>query len=186
MIKTGIFSGSFNPIHIGHLALANWLCEYEELDEVWFVVTPQNPLKKQEDLMDDHLRLVMVEAAIQGYAKFKISSIEYNLPKPSYTIDTLEALEKKYPDHSFHLIIGADNWHLISRWKEYQKILTNYPVWIYPRAGYEVVIPADYPFVRQVYAPLMEISSTFIRTSFQQGKDVRFFLPEAIRHIFRV
>lgn len=181
-LNTGIFSGSFNPVHIGHLALANWLCEFAGLDEVWFVITPHNPLKDRNNLMDDRLRYELVEASIAGYPKFKASDFEFSLPQPTYTIDTLRALEKTYPDRQFHFIMGADNWALIRRWKESDRLIANYPILIYPRKGYEIHIPSDIPSIRKVDAPLMEISSTFIRESLKAGKDVRFFLPEAIRN----
>ncbi len=183
--RTGIFSGSFNPIHIGHLALANWLCEFEGLDEIWFLITPQNPLKKQTELMDDNLRLEMARAAVADYPKFKVSDFEFSLPKPSYTIDTLDALKAAYPGRDFFFIMGADNWESIHKWKEHPRLLREYPILVYPRKGFHTHIPPGYPGVRTVQAPLMEISSTFIRDACQAGKDVRFFLPEGVRPFFK-
>lgn len=179
-LKTGIFSGSFNPVHIGHLALANYLCEFEGLDEVWFVVTPHNPLKEREKLMDDNLRLEMVRIAIDGYSRFRVSDIEFHLPRPSYTIDTLQALNAAYPERSFYFIMGADNWENISRWKDSEVLLHNYSFLVYPRHGHAISIPDTYPNVRAVHAPLIEISSTFIRHALREGKDIRFFLPAGI------
>ncbi|WP_293670835.1 nicotinate (nicotinamide) nucleotide adenylyltransferase [uncultured Parabacteroides sp.] len=181
--KTGIYSGSFNPVHIGHLALANWLCEFTELDELWFLITPHNPLKTKDELMDDQLRLELVKKAIAGYPKFQASDFEFSLPQPTYTVNTLRALEKSYPDREFYFIMGADNWKYITRWVEYETILSNYPIFIYPRKGFDVEIPERYPHIRLVEAPLIEISSSFIRQAYEAGKDVRFFLPEAIRNL---
>ena len=178
--KIGIFCGSFNPIHIGHLALANYLCEFDGLDEVWFMVTPQNPIKKSTELWADDFRLRLVKLAIDGYAKFKASDFEFHLPKPSYTINTLQKLEEAYPDAQLHLIIGSDNWQLFPRWKQSEDIIANYPILIYPRPGYEVDANELPEKVRLTEAPTFEISSTFIRHSLKEGKDIRFMLPSHV------
>lgn len=185
-MKTGIFSGSFNPIHIGHLALANWICEFCDIDELWFLVSPQNPLKKNQVLIDQEKRLQMVKASIAGYPKFKASDFEFSLPCPSYTIDTLYALRKKYPERTFHLVIGADNWQNISMWKDSETLVSEFPIIIYPRKDYSISIPEKYTHIKKVDAPLLEISSTFIRQSLEAGKDIRYFLPEAIRSLHTI
>ena len=177
MKKTGIFGGSYNPIHIGHLALANYLCEYGDLDEIWFMVSPQNPFKAHSsDLWDDQLRLELVRLAVEEYPKFHASDFEFHLPRPSYMVNTLEKLREAHPDREFTLIIGADNWASFPRWKDADIIMANHPLIIYPRPDYEIdesTLPAN---VRLVNTPLLEVSSTFIRESLAQGKDVRYFL----------
>jgi nicotinate-nucleotide adenylyltransferase len=179
-IPTGIFGGSFNPIHIGHLALANYLCEYSSLQEVWFMVSPHNPLKTQSDLWDDTLRLDLVRRAVADYPHFQASDFEFHLPRPSYMIHTLDALQKAYPDRKFTLIIGADNWQLFPKWHQYQEILERHHVMIYPRLGYEVDAASLPRNVELVETPLIEVSSTFIREALKQGKDVRYFLHPAV------
>ncbi|MDR2470459.1 MAG: nicotinate-nucleotide adenylyltransferase [Tannerella sp.] len=182
MKTVGIFSGSFNPVHIGHLALANWLCEYDDMDEIWFLVTPRNPLKQSDGLIDFRQRFDWVKQAVSGYPRFRVSDIEATMPAPSYTVRTLRKLQSTCPDCLFHLILGADNWMMIDQWKDSRTLLDEFPVRIYPRKGYEPVIPDDLPQVRKVDAPLMEISSSFIREAIKNGKDIRFFLPEALRN----
>ena len=155
--KTGIFSGSFNPIHIGHLALANYLCEYEGLDEIWFMVSPQNPLKAQEKLWNDELRLELVKLSISDYPRFQASDFEFHLPRPSYSVYTLEKLREAFPDREFYII------------KENQ-------ILIYPRPGFPVKEEELPETVRLVHSPVFEISSTFIREALDAGKDVRYFV----------
>ena len=179
-MKTGIFSGSFNPVHIGHLALANYLCEYEGLDEVWFLVTPHNPLKEEDELMDDAFRLKLVQLAIEGYPKFKASDIEFNLSRPSYTIHTLDKLKETYPDREFYFIIGSDNWERFGYWYQSERIIKENQILIYPRPGFPVKEEELPETVRLVHSPVFEISSTFIREALDAGKDVRYFVhPKA-------
>ena len=179
MKEIAIFSGSFNPIHAGHLMLASYMCEFTSVEEVWLVVSPHNPLKETGELLDDHLRLEMVHAAVAPYRKLKVSDVEFHLPRPSYTIDTLDYLTAQHPGTRFSLIIGGDNWNQLPLWKEYERLLKSYPMLIYPRPGEEVVIPeALRESVQLVDAPLLEISSTFIRRSIREGKEMRAFLPE--------
>ena len=174
----GIFGGSFNPIHIGHLALANYLCEWGWVDEVWFLVSPHNPLKDRGDLWPDEQRLRLVERAIEGYAKFRASDFEFHLPRPSYMVNTLRALREAYPEHDFFLIIGSDNWDAFPRWYKHDELLAENRLLVYPRPGYpvdEASLPGN---VTLVEAPLLDISSTFIRQALGEGKDVRFFMPD--------
>lgn len=179
--QIGIFSGSFNPVHTGHLILASYICEFTDLDEVWFVVSPQNPLKEAVDLLDDALRLEMVRLALEEFDRITVSDVEFQMPRPSYTIDTLTKLTDEHPDKEFTLIIGGDNWRQFCKWKSYEQLLERYRVIIYPRLGEEVTIPdALSSSVRLVEAPIVEVSSTFIRESIRNGKDMRAFLPPKV------
>lgn len=178
-MKIGIFPGSFNPVHIGHLALANHICVNEFYDEIWFLVTPQNPLKGKSEIISQELRLKFVEDSIQGFDRFKTCTIEWDMPKPTYTINTLQKLKIMYPEDSFELIIGSDNWEVFHRWKDYQRILNNFKVLVYPRRGSNR--PSFFhPNARFCKAPMLEISSSYIRKNLREGKDIRFFLSKGI------
>ncbi len=176
-MNTGLFFGSFNPIHIGHLAIANYMLEFGKLDEIWLIVSPHNPLKKEETLLDENERLKMVQMALSNDSKIKASAIEFNLPKPSYTIDTLNFLSGNYPDKQFKIILGTDNFESFDQWKSYKEILTNYDILVYPRAGHGIGEYKKYKNISLINAPLMEISSSFIRDSLQKGKKIKYFLP---------
>ena len=178
MKKVGIYSGSFNPIHHGHVMLANYLVEFSDLDELWFVVSPQNPLKKKEDLLDDDERLKMLQLALGDDSRFHVCDIEMHLPTPSYTINTLTALSEQYPDYEFVFICGMDSLQNFPNWREYQKILDNFRLLVFPRAGYDGGELTHHPNVTVVETPIIEISSTFIRDCVKNGKDVRHFMPE--------
>jgi nicotinate-nucleotide adenylyltransferase len=181
-MKIGLYFGSFNPIHIGHLVIANHLAEYSDLDQVWFVVTPHNPFKKKSSLLDNYQRLEMVYRATKDYTKLKPSDIEFNLPQPNYTINTLAHLEKKYPDHKFALIMGEDNLKSFHKWKNYDVILENHHIYVYPRiSDNKVETQFDgHKKIHVVDAPIMELSSTFIRKSIKSGKNVKPMLPEFV------
>lgn len=180
-MNIGIFSGSFNPIHIGHLMLANYIVEYTDIKQVWFLVSPHNPLKQEGVLSDEYIRLEMAKLALENYRKLRVSDFEFHLPKPSYTINTLDALKEKYPEHDFTLIIGADNWVVFESWREYEKILANYRIKIYPRLGSHTEIPDKWKHsVEVVNSPIVDISSTFVRDSIEAGKNMRAFLPERV------
>ncbi len=179
--QIGIFSGSFNPIHVGHMMLANYMQQFTYLDEVWIVVTPQNPLKKLSELLDDDVRLVMTKLATDNYDNLNVCDIEFKMPIPSYTIDTLHQLSSQYTDCEFTLIIGGDNWENFHKWKDYQTILKEYKIIIYPRLGDNIEIEERYKdTVMLERAPIVEVSSTFIRKSLHEGKEVRAFVPEKV------
>ncbi|MFN5181735.1 MAG: nicotinate (nicotinamide) nucleotide adenylyltransferase [Bacteroidota bacterium] len=175
---TGLFFGSFNPIHVGHLALANFFLAEELVKEVWFVVSPQNPLKEKSGLLDEKHRLQMVNVAIADFARMKASNIEFKMPQPSYTIDTLVRLSEKYPKKEFALIMGADNLQTFHKWKNYEEILKRYRLFVYPRQGFTGGKLKGHPSVNFTSAPIMELSSTQIRKWVREKKDVRFFMQK--------
>lgn len=187
MKKVALYFGSFNPIHIGHLALANYLAEYGGFDEVRFVVSPHNPLKEESDLMEDTFRLEMVSRSIAGYSKFTVSDIEFRLEKPSYTYLTLRRFSGIEPGVQFSVVMGGDNLALFERWRESEWIAKNYRLAVYPRPGSGLEVPKQWKQSVDLYdeAPMLEVSSTFIRNSIKEGKDVRFFLPEPVREMMK-
>lgn len=178
--KVGLFFGSFNPIHNGHLMLANYLAEYGGLDEIWFVVSPQNPFKDKKSLLADRHRLYMVEMAIKGDERFQVCDIEFYMPQPSYTIDTLTRLQERHPNTDFYLICGMDNIESFKKWKNYEAILQYHHLMVYPRKGYSSNELVEHPSVTVVEAPEIEVSSTFIRNAIGEGKDVRYFVPKEV------
>jgi nicotinate-nucleotide adenylyltransferase len=179
-MKIGLFFGSFNPIHIGHLAIANYMLEFSDLDEIWFVVSPQNPLKNKKSLLNEYDRLKMVELALVDNQKIKPIDIEFRLPKPSFTIDTLTYLSERNPKHEFILIAGTDNFQSFHKWKNYEEILNQYKLYIYPRPNYDLGDYENHKSIKQINAPLMEVSSSFIRNSIKEEKDIRYFLPAKV------
>lgn len=176
----GLFFGSFNPVHIGHLVIANYMAHYTTLDEVWFVVTPHNPFKEKKSLANMYDRLEMVSLAIGDSDRLKASDIEFGLPQPSYTIDTLTYLSEKHPSYDFALIMGADNLGGLKKWKNAEIILRDYQIFVYPRIGYEEHEFAGHPSVVLTDTPQMEISSTALRKARKEGKDIKFFTPDAV------
>ncbi len=179
-MKVGLFFGSFNPIHVGHMVIANYIKEYTDVDRIWFVVSPQNPFKKKNSLLDDYQRLELVNRAIEGHDDYEASSIEFKLPQPSYTIDTLTYLKEKHPNYTFKIIMGSDNLQHFHKWKNFETILQNYELIVYPRPNYDV---EDFQYegsIQIVKAPLMEISSSLIRRMLAEGKKPSFFLAPAV------
>ncbi|HQV01493.1 MAG TPA: nicotinate (nicotinamide) nucleotide adenylyltransferase, partial [Bacteroidia bacterium] len=176
-MKIGLYFGSFNPVHNGHMVIANYMAEFAQLDQVWMVVSPQNPLKAPTTLLSDTQRLAMVKIAIGDYKKLKASNIEFKLPKPSYTIHTLVYLSEKYPQHEFALIMGADSLATLPKWKNHEAILEHYHIYVYPRPQITLPALANNKHVHIVNAPLMELSSSFIRNAIKAKHDVRFMVP---------
>ena len=181
-MKVGLYFGTFNPIHIGHLTIANHLVEHSDLDEVWFVVTPLSPFKKKSSLLDNYQRLDMVHLATKDYDKLRPSDIEFGLKQPNYTIDTLTYLFEKHPDFEFSLIMGEDNLKSFHKWKNNEIILENHSIYVYPRLSEGKVVSEliDHPKVIKVEAPIMEISSTFIRNEIKAGNNIKPMLPNDV------
>jgi nicotinate-nucleotide adenylyltransferase len=179
-VKIGLYFGSFNPIHIGHLIIANYIANKTALQEVWFIISPQNPLKKENSLLNEHHRKHMIDLAIEGEKKLRTSGVEFKLPKPSYTIDTLVYLEEKYPQHEFSIIMGSDSFSNIQRWKNYESLIKNYEIYIYPRPGITFK-PIEGARVNILQVPLLEISSTLIRELISEKKSIRYFVPDIVK-----
>jgi nicotinate-nucleotide adenylyltransferase len=182
--KIGLYFGSFNPIHIGHMMIANYMLEFTDLDQVWFVISPHNPLKKKSTLLADHHRYYMVQLAVEDDARFRASNIEFHLPQPSYTIDTLTYLNEKNPEMNFVLLAGADNFPTFHKWKNFETLLQMYSFYVYPRPGIDMGEYSGHPNITMVQAPLIEISSSFVRKAVKEKKDIRYFLPSKVyQHI---
>ena len=176
-MKIGLFFGSFNPIHIGHKVIASYLVDFTDLDKVMFVVSPQNPFKQKISLLDQYHRLQIIRSEIEDNSKLEVSDIEFDMPKPSYTIDTLVRLKEKHPENDYSIIMGSDNLQNFHKWKNYEQILEDYSVYVYPRTGHE--ISGSHKNIHLIEGvPQMEISSSFIRKSIKEGKDISYLMPE--------
>jgi nicotinate-nucleotide adenylyltransferase len=184
--KIGLFFGSFNPIHTGHLIIANIMAENTDLHKVWFVVSPQNPLKPSKGLLHEFDRYDMVKAAIADNYRMEVSDVEFNLPKPSYTIHTLTHLHEKFPDKEFKLIIGEDNLESLPRWKNYEQILEQYGLYVYPRPHVTNSDLKRHGHVRMIEAPLLDISATYIRNCIKDNKSIRYLVPEPVEQLIRL
>lgn len=180
MQKIGLFFGSFNPIHTGHLIIANYMANHTDLSEVWLVVSPHNPLKKKDSLLNMYDRLEMVNLALEDADNIRANDIEFRLPKPSYTIDTLVHLQERYPNRNFVLIMGSDNLVTLKKWKNYEIILRDFEIYVYPRPHFDSTEWNNHSKITITDTPLMEISSTFIRNAIKERKNVRYFLPNKV------
>jgi len=179
-MNVGLYFGSFNPIHNGHLIIANHLAQEGNLQEVWFVLSPQNPFKKNNSLLNENHRFFLLQEAIEGEVKLKSSKVEFTLPRPSYTIDTLTYLAEKYPGHTFHIIMGSDSFQNLAKWKNGELIARTYPLIIYKREGFEIKNDIN-ASITIADAPLLNISSTRIRDMIRKGKSIRYLVPESVK-----
>ncbi|SHI71592.1 nicotinate-nucleotide adenylyltransferase [Hymenobacter daecheongensis DSM 21074] len=178
--KVGLLFGSFNPIHTGHLILAHFMATHTDLDAVWLVVSPQSPFKVGQEMLAEQKRYELVQLAIVGNERLRALNIEFDMPKPSYTIDTLDELARRHPDHRFVLLMGEDNLPGLPRWKQADRILAEHEVYVYPRPGVDATDVNAHPGVRVVDAPLLDISATFIRDCVRAGKSIRYLVPEPV------
>jgi nicotinate-nucleotide adenylyltransferase len=179
-MKIGLFFGSFNPIHHGHLMVASFIANHTDLQQVWLVVSPQNPHKTQTSLLNEYDRLHLAQLAIEDDAQIKVSDIEFKLPKPSYTIDTLTYLQEKYPQHQFHVIMGSDSFQNLPKWKNFEALVKNYQFIVYRRPGFDIT--EDYGADMQyLEAPMLELSATLIRNNCKDGITIRYLVPEQVR-----
>lgn len=178
-MKIGLYFGSFNPIHTGHLIIANFVLDHSDIQQVWFVVSPQNPLKKTSTLLNEYDRLFLVQTAIEDNYKFKTSDIEFKLPRPSYTIDTLVYLNEKYPHYQFVIIVGSDSLKNIHKWKNSELLLKQFSFIVYQRPGFEIN-EVSQEKIHLLKAPLFDISSTYIRNAIQNGKSIKYLVPDKV------
>lgn len=178
-MKTGLYFGSFNPVHVGHLIIANHILNTGVVNQVWFVVSPQNPFKESSSLLNEHHRLHLIQTAIEGENKLKASNVEFQLPRPSYTVDTLTYLKEKYPNHEFSIIMGSDSFTNIHKWKNYQVILDNHHIHVYLRPGFDILNTLN-ARITIANAPLLEISSTRIRELIRTKKSIRYLVPDIV------
>jgi nicotinate-nucleotide adenylyltransferase len=179
-MKIGLYFGSFNPIHIGHCIIANYVLSNTKLDQVWFVVSPQNPLKPSAGLLNEYHRLHLVQLAIEGEINLRVSDIEFRLPKPSFTVDTLSYLQEKYSHHTFSVIMGSDSFRNLPKWKNYFHILEHYPIYVYVRQGHEEVPFYPNADITVLKAPILEISATLVRNNMKDGKSIRYLVPDKV------
>jgi nicotinate-nucleotide adenylyltransferase len=180
-MKVGLYFGSFNPVHHGHLIIANYVAQSTDLDQVWFIVSPQNPLKPAAGLLNEYHRLFLIRAAIDGENKLRASDIEFKMPRPSFTIDTLTYIHEKYAQHDFSIVMGSDSYQNLPRWKNHETLLRNTSFYIYVRAGFENIPEYENARVHILDAPLLQISATHIRNMLKEGKSIRWLVPDVVK-----
>lgn len=179
-MRIGLFFGSFNPVHVGHMIIANYMVTHTEMDKLWMVVSPQNPFKEKKSLANNYDRLHLLQLALDNNSMITASDIEFSLPVPSYTIDTLTYLHEKYPDHEYVLIMGGDNLYSLHKWKNYELLLERYQIYVYTRPTHEIPDIAEHPNVHLFDAPLLDISSSYIRNEIAEARSIRYLVPDRV------